>query len=76
MLIRPELVALPGPPLFLFTLFICSMKAVPNMGLRRLMIQSRKIAPKVEIKRDGLDVDKSRFVLEGQDIRTIKSPGV
>jgi hypothetical protein len=52
------------------------MKAVPNMGLGRLMIQSRKIAPEVEIEINGFDVDKAGLVLNGLDIRAVESAGI
>jgi len=59
-----------------FAPIIRSMKAVPNMSLGRLQIQSRKIAPIVKIKGYGFDVDKSGLVLDGLGFRAMESTGV
>jgi len=59
-----------------FAPIIRGMKAVPNMSLGRLQIQSRKIAPIVEIKGYGFDVDKSGLVLDGLVFRAMESTGV
>lgn len=53
--------------------FVRSMKAVPDPCLGRLMGESRKITPIVEIECDGFDIDKPGFIRDGLMLRTVEA---